>query len=310
MAARIDKNKIINKETGLNYIFCEKFSKNSSTNNNNSIKNLDELNILTDYLIKTTEDQDLNMGLNIIKTLIFHSRQDVVVSSLGKFYFLFNDKQIHELIIKKLKNMRITSDHDIQKYVDESMEAIAGEVNNIEMFKLECNIFNNLIDKFELYLHSMWNWVPHHIDNKFRLKFANSRLAVSFDDMIFNLVKILMVVENDLDLYNSMDNQYEPFEQDIIPFIEIKDVEKNKNNDFNHLIDVYALTFREKGHLNHLISLLNDEDPDVRHMGIDGLIYVLKVLTHYEESVPYETIISEVLQRHWFTNQYQGQLNE
>ena len=128
MAARIDKNKIINKETGLNYIFCEKFSKNSSTNNNNSIKNLDELNILTDYLIKTTEDQDLNMGLNIIKTLIFHSRQDVVVSSLGKFYFLFNDKQIHELIIKKLKNMRITSDHDIQKYVDESMEAIAHPI--------------------------------------------------------------------------------------------------------------------------------------------------------------------------------------
>jgi len=310
MAARIEKTKIIiDKETGLNDIFYDNFSKNSSTDNS-TIKNFDELNILTDYLIKTTEDQDLNMGLNIIKTLIFHPRQDVVASTLGKLYFIFDDQQIHELIIKKLKNMRIDSDHNIQKYVDESMEAIAGEVNNIEMFKLECNVFNNLIDKFELYLHSMWNRVPHHFDNKFRSKFENSRLAVSFDDMIFNLVKILMVVENDLDLENSMDNLYEPFEHDIIPFIEIKDVDKNKKNDFNHLIDVYALTFREKGHLNHLMSLLDDEDPDLRHMGVDGLIYVLKVLTNYEENVPFETIISEVLNHHWFPNQYQGQLNE
>ena len=43
------------------------------------------------------------------------------------------------------------------------------------------------------------------------------------------------------------------------------------------------------------MSILNDDDPEIRHMGIDGLIYVLKVLTNYEEQIPFEPMISEVL---------------
>ena len=112
---------------------------------------------------------------------------DVVVSSRGKLYFIFKDEKIQEFIIDKLNELRINTDYIGRMYVDESMESIAAEVNNIELFKLECNVFNNLVDKFGLYIHSIWNRVPYYFDDKYRLKFQNSRLASSFDDIFFTL---------------------------------------------------------------------------------------------------------------------------
>jgi hypothetical protein len=208
--------------------------------------------------------------LNITKKLIFHPRPDVVASSLGKLYFIFKDEKIQEFIIDKLKELRINADYIGRKYIDESMESIAGEVNNIEVFKLECNVFNNLVDKFGLYLHSVWNRVPLYFDDKYRFKIQNSRLASSFDDLFFSFFNS----QNDMDdmkLENSMeDMETNEFK---VPYIEIIDFEKSKETNFTNLIDVYALTFREKGHINHIMSILNDDNPEIRHMGIDGLMF-------------------------------------
>jgi hypothetical protein len=307
MAARIEKTEIkINNDTCLDDVLENTFDVRSKEN----IKKIEDMDYLTDYLIKNTADPDKNIGLRIVNTLIFHPREDVVASSLGKLYFLFNDKQIHEIIIEKLKELRLSSDYHVHEYVDESMEAIAGEVNNIEIFKLECNVFNNVSDKFDTYVHSLWNRVPHLLDHKFHIKLHNSRLATSFDDMIISLFKFMMVVEHDLEIENTDLDTLELYDGDIIPYLEIIDMEKNHENNFNNLINIYALTFRENGHLNHLISLLNDDDPIVRHMGVDGLIYVLKVLTAYEEHIPFESIISEVVNTVKFSSFNQSHLNK
>ena len=83
----------------------------------------------------------------------------------------------------------------------------------------------------------------------------------------------------------------DPYHETIMEIIKL---ESNENN-FNNLVDLYALTFREKGHLNHILALLDDENPEVRIMGINGLLNVLKVLTHFHEQLPYEGTILEIL---------------
>lgn len=291
MAARIEKTEIINRKNSLSDVF-QKNSYEGISTDKNTHTNIDFLNFLTDYLIKTAESQDLNIVLDITKKLIFHPRPDVVASSLGKLYFIFKDEKIQQFIIDKLKELRINADYIERMYIDESMESIAGEINNIELFKLECNVFNNLVDKFGLYIHSVWNRVPHYFNDKYRLSIQNSRLASSFDDMFFSFFHF----KNEMDdkkLENSMEDM-ENHELKV-SYIELMDFEINNETNFTNLIDIYALTFREKGHINHIMSILNDDNPEIRHMGIDGLIYVLKVLTKYEEHIPFEGVISKAL---------------
>jgi hypothetical protein len=43
--------------------------------------------------------------------------------------------------------------------------------------------------------------------------------------------------------------------------------EKTGETDLNKLINLYSITFRENGHVNHLLSFLNDDNPNIRHMG-------------------------------------------
>jgi hypothetical protein len=292
MAARIEKSEIINRNNCLNDLF-QKDSFDGISADNNTHRNIDFLNFLTDYLIQATDVHDQDIVLNITKKLIFHPRPDVVASSRGKLYFIIKDEKIQKFIIDKLKELRINADYVGRKYIDESMESIAAEENNIGLFKVECNVFNNLVDKFGLYLHSAWNRVPHYMDDKYRLKLQNSRLPSSFDDMFFSFFQFKTVMD-DMELENS-NEKMETNELNIFPYVEIMDFEKNKETNFNNLIDVYALTFREKGHINHIMSILNEDDPEIRHKGIDGLIYVLKVLNNYEEQIPFEPMISEVL---------------
>ena len=67
---------------------------------------LEELKIIINNLIDSTENMDLLMGLKIIKTLITHNKKEVVASSLGNLYILIRDESIRKLIINELNEMR------------------------------------------------------------------------------------------------------------------------------------------------------------------------------------------------------------
>jgi hypothetical protein len=67
---------------------------------------LEELKIIINNLINSTENMDLLMGLKIIKTLITHNKKEVVASSLGNLYILIRDESIRKLIINELNEMR------------------------------------------------------------------------------------------------------------------------------------------------------------------------------------------------------------
>ena len=173
------------------------------------------------------------------------------------------------------------------------MEIIAGEVNSIEIFQMECNIFNNITNKFEHYLNNALNRIPHHLDDKFVSRLQKSRIALQLIDMICSLDGIMKQLEYEMEFEGNWKEAdfNDPYHKTIMEIIKL---ESNENN-FNNLIDIYALTFREKGHLNHIIALLDDENPEVRIMGVNGLLYVLKVLIHFHEHIPYEETVLEIL---------------
>lgn len=292
MAAQIKTQIKIREEPCLNSKLYSDSEFNSQMNNNLSLY-FDGMEYITDYIIKKTDQQDLDICLNILKNLIFHTKKDVVAYSLGKLYPIFNDEHIKELMVKELRRLQCEDGCVIQKNIDKSMEIIVGEMNGIEIFQMECNIFNNITHKFELYLINALNKIPFHMDDKFVSRLQKSRIALQLDDMICSLDGIMEQLEYETEFrYNleEADSNYHYHET----IMEINKLESNENN-FNNLIDLYALTFREKGHLNHLIALLNDENPEVRTMGVNGLLYVLKVLTHFHEQVPYEEAVLEIL---------------
>lgn len=246
------------------------------------------LRYISDYLWQRIDHEDMSTCMTILKNFILNTNIEVVAYSLGKLYFLFNDEKIHKLIVEELKNLKLEEDELIHRYVEDSIESIADEVNSIEIMKLECNIFENISHRFELYLNSAVNRIPRQIDNKFMDRIQRSRIALQLDNMIYSIEELMKQLENGIELHYEEDRILEPKP---LRITEMTAVETN----FNQLIDIYALTFREHGHINHLISLLNDESPEIRIMGVDGLLYVLKVLTEFHEEIPWAGAFKEVI---------------
>ncbi len=285
MAARI-KTEIKYHEINLNVIRYPDHDRRISGNiplNSVAMENF------TDYIIKKTDCNDLEMCVDLIKCLIFHPKKDVVAYSIGKLYNIFDDKAIRKFMVEELRNLHYNEEAVVQRYVNESLELIAGEVNSTEIFKMECNLFDNLVHKFGIYITLALNILPHLLNERLVSRVQKSNMTLYLYEMIF-LIEVMMKL-----LESKWEEKYDSLrDQHLDVFIEIEGVE-TEENEFHKLIDVYALTFRENGHINHLISILNDEDPVVRVMGVDGLIYVLKVLTHFQEHVPFEGTIAMIL---------------
>jgi len=182
----------------------------------------------------------------------------------------------------------LEDDELIHGYLEDSIESIAEEVNSIEIMKLECNIFESISHRFELYLNSAFSKIPNQIDDKLVGSIQKSRIAMQFDNMIYTIEELMKQLENGVELHYDVERISGPKP---LKIVEMSSYETN----FNQLIDIYALTFRENGHIKHLISLLDDENPEIRIMGVDGLLYVLKVLTKFHEEIPGIGTLKEII---------------
>ena len=91
------------------------------------------------------------------------------------------------------------------------------------------------------------------------------------------------------------DYSLNPHEPEIIPYSELKNLDVTEETYLKSIINIYALTFRENGHLNHLKSLLNDDNYKIRNMAINGLIYALNNLTDCYYDKPHGNFISQTL---------------
>jgi hypothetical protein len=129
----------------------------------------------------------------------------------------------------------------------------------------------------------------------------HSRFYENWNGMMYNFMKVMLIIDHNLNLFEidmlDMEEYYNNnLDQPLIPYSELSNIEITDENYFRTLINVYAMTFRENGHLNHLKSLLDDDNYKIRRMAIDALIYALKVLTDYKADNPFENLISELLE--------------
>lgn len=286
MAARIKSNVTNHERSGLSSLLYTEPGFGSPKEKNPQTDN-ETLEYLSGYLRQKIGPEDGDTCMNILENFMLNTNVDVVAYSLGKLYFLFNDEKIQKSIVEELKNLKLEEDELIHRYVEDSIESIAEEVNSIDIMKLECNIFENISHKFELYLNSAVNRIPHQIDDKFRSRIQKSRIALQLDNMIYTLEELIKQLETGVELHYD----YGISGPNHLKLTEMPADETN----FNQLVDIYALTFREQGHIEHLISLSNDESPAVRIMGVDGLLYVLKVLTKFHEQIPGEGTLKEII---------------
>ena len=81
---------------------------------------------------------------------------------------------------------------------------------------------------------------------------------------------------------------------DILPLTQLSKIELTEESYLKRLIDLYALTFHETGHIRHLESLLEDDNQKIREMAIVGLIYASKHLINFQENSPVENLFSEL----------------
>jgi len=256
-------------------------------------------------LIGSTENNDLNNALKIINTLISHDKKEVVASSLGNLYVLIQNKSIREIIITELNVMKCDEKHSVRKSAEESLDIITYELNKYEILDYCYDILNHIFSKLENYTNFK-NYLPsnHHpiskINSMIKSKGVNSRFTVSWDNMLYNLLKIMLVIDNDLDIFqmnmvdlddyyqNNLDKTFS------IPYKELSQIEVPEDSHLDKLSMVYAITYRENGSITHLTGLLNDENYKIIHMAIIGLCYALNGLSHFQPNSPDENLINKV----------------
>ena len=271
-------------------------------------ESVEDFKCIIKNLIESTEDNDLNNALKIVYTLISHDKKEVVASSLGSLYVLIQNKSIRELIINELNDMRYDERLSVRKSAEESLDVITCELNKYEILDYAYEILNHMVSKldnynyFKGYFPSKYNPLSK-INSMIKSKIINSRFSVSWDNMMYNLMKIMLVIDNDLDIFQmnkvDMDDYYQNNldKSFSMPYNELSQLEVPTESHFDILSTVYAVTYRENGSISHLAGLLNDENYKVRHMAVAGLCHALKGLSHFQPNLPDENLINKV-----FTN--------
>ncbi len=292
MATRIDNNRNFDESEGLEDLLFANINKFKEYPSDSNFKTFDDLKFYIDNLIQTTENDDLVISLNIISNLIFHKNKAVVASSLGKIYLIIDDEAIRSLMINELSKMMNDHDAYVKKNALRSMEIIACDVNKSEMLNLSNDIIHYLSYNLKTYLQTKFNF------NTLINRVTNSKMILSYVDKLYDRFEILSVLDNELNIsqVNELDEQKETIDEyGVIPFNELKNLEITDETYLNRLTDLYSLTYREKGHIEHLESYLNDDNYKVREMGIDGLIYALKGLANFKNNKPENNLISKLI---------------
>ena len=306
MSPRIDLKTYYHKQENLRDIILSNKSEPVHYPSISSPETLDEFRYYIGKLFDTTDNNDLKMGFEIITTLISHEKKEVVASSLGKLYLVIQDECIRKLIVKELKQMRCCNDVSLKTSAEESLDIIIGDINKYEIFDYSFEIFNYLINNLEDYIFHKSNFLS---SNKYSIKKFNSRFTLMFkgskfhyfwNDMSYIILKLLIELDKGHDIMrineSEVDDYYlNPHEPEIIPYSELKNIDITEETYLKSIINIYALTFRENGHINHLKSLLNDNNHNIRNMAINGLIYALNNLTDPYYDKPHGNLITRTL---------------
>jgi hypothetical protein len=256
-------------------------------------------------LIKTTENNDLSSALTIVNTLISHDKKEVVASSLGILFVLIQDNSIREMIINELNEMNCDEKYSVRKSAEESLDMITYELNKYEILDYSYDILNHIVSKLDNYSYFKGHLqINHHLISKInsliKSKIINSRFTGSWDNMLHNILKIMLVIDSDLNIFQmNTDEADDYYENDLdkaltVPYEELSQIDTPEGSHFDRLATVYAITYRENGSISHLSGLLNDEDYKIRHMAIAGLCYALKGLSHFQPNFPDENLINQV----------------
>lgn len=297
-----------NEENYLGDVLFQNKSVNQPFPEIQTFENIEDFKDLIKNMIGTTEDNDLNNALKIINTLISHEKKEVVASSLGNLYVLIQDRFIRELIINELNEMRYDEKYTVRESAEKSLDVITSELNNYEILDYSYDILNHIVTKLENYTNfkSYIPTKPHplsKLNSKIKSKIINSRFTVSWDNMLYNLLKVMLVIDNDLDIFQmnkvEVDDYYENDLDKVfnIPYEELSEIETPKDTHLDRLATVFAITYRENGSITHLTGLLNDENDEIMHTAIEGLSHALNGLSNYQPKSPNENLINKI-----FTN--------
>ncbi len=271
-------------------------------------ENIEEFKSVIKNLIASTGDDDLNNALKIINILISHDKKEVVASSLGNLYVLIQDKSIREMILRELNEMRYDENFSVRESAEESFDIISCELNKYDILDYGYQILNQFASKldinnnFKFYLPKNYHSLTK-INSIIKSKIINSRFSVSWDNMMHNLLKIMLVIDNDLNIFQmntvDMDDYYQNDYDKVfnISYKELSEIEVPKDSHLDRLATVYTLTYREKGSISHLTGLLNDDNDEIMHTAVVGLCYALKGLSNFHSNFPDENLINKV-----FTN--------
>ena len=241
----------------------------------NDPQNLEDLKIILKNLTTTSQNPNFNLGIEIIQILLSHQREEVIASALGNLFFIFNNRAIKTLIIKELRIRANDSNPNVRKSAHYSLELIAEEIHKFEVFEIIYGLFSNVLLDLRYNFHVKWKLMVNSIVKNYHInKYLNSVTQetlvildspLNFLSLFINGKKFEDVSEDE-----NLDNWLHYY-SDIIK------VEQN-DDPLDSLINIYAMTFLENGHLRRLTSLLDDEDSHVRMMGINGLTYAISTL--------------------------------
>jgi hypothetical protein len=270
-------------------IYQEKLLENGPKTHSDLEKNLK-------ITINHTHKHQLKLGLEIVLLLISHHQMDVRAFSLGRLYPLITKESLRELIIKDLKDMRDDSQLNVSAAAQESLDGISGIVHNLVLADIISEVFVEFSIDLEKYgqkkvipLHSLF--LSHHLEGKDLeggTSFFNSKNRYIFHFIRWyrqmNVLLDKILFSNQLeDLFPELEDMEEfsmgnILEDGIIPYSDISNFQWKPADSLERLANIYAHTFMEEGHLHRLKTYLEDDDYQVRQIGVNALIEVVTFL--------------------------------
>ncbi len=258
----------------------------------NQPNTLEELKNILYNLMETNQSTSLKEGLEIMTTLISHKKKEVVASALGELFLMINDETIQKLVVKELMTLSHNHNPDVRKSAAYSLELISSEVYKLEIVNKLLNLFFNLKENINNKIKPFQTCyiLSYHLINGFYSYLSsiytktNNLLFIHHFYYLENFFNTLATAELILfeENVNSPNEQYYNNEK-VYPYSDIMNIDHTTEDPLNTLATIYAQTFLEKGQLRRLKALLDDENSEVQHSGLNGLTYVANVLIKIEK---------------------------
>jgi hypothetical protein len=265
-------------------IYQENLLKNNPQTHEDLEKNLE-------IAIAHTHKHQLKLGLEIILILLSHPQKDVRAFSLGKLYPLTTDETLRELIIKDLKDIRNDPQLNISIAAQNSLDCISGIVHNLVLADIISEAFVEFSVDLEKYglttaIHFQTPFSPHHLEGQSSFFNSKNKYIVAlirlYRQINVLLDKILFSKQLE-ELFPELKDMEEVsmgnfLEEGVIPYSDISNFEWNPTDSLEKLAQIYAHTFMENRHLHRLKTYLDDDNYQIRKIGVNALIDVATFL--------------------------------